>query len=404
MRALTRRAATIAIEDDKPQAIAAMRAAWPSAGDATDRPRGPGRDLSARRRAPADHGRDGARCRPADCPPRSASCARTSRTAAAVARWVARAAASADAASSPSPAAACDRPCNVSARIGTPLARLVAAAGGYRDIRRRLIAGGSMTGRALRPDAIGLTKGINCVLVATARRPARASPAHRTALHPLRRLCGGLSCGTAAAATASRRAGRRRGGPGTLGLWDCIECGRCDYVCPSQIPLTQRFRHRAQARLQRGGATARGGEPRATATSVTRAAARNRGPGGTARAFEARAAASAGRRHDRQAPRRSTEPPRALRCLAGAARIGGFTVPRVMFPVLLALVPRPSPRRAVRARAAVADRVVGVTALACEAAALRWRRRDARRRCATAACWSRRCCSRSRSRRCCRAG
>ena len=23
---------------------------------------------------------------------------------------------------------------------------------------------------------------------------------------------------------------------------DCIECGCCDYVCPSQIPLTERFR------------------------------------------------------------------------------------------------------------------------------------------------------------------
>jgi electron transport complex protein RnfC len=28
-----------------------------------------------------------------------------------------------------------------------------------------------------------------------------------------------------------------------LGLMDCIECGCCDYVCPSQIPLTDRFRH-----------------------------------------------------------------------------------------------------------------------------------------------------------------
>jgi electron transport complex protein RnfC len=27
-----------------------------------------------------------------------------------------------------------------------------------------------------------------------------------------------------------------------LGLMDCIECGCCDYVCPSQIPLAQRFR------------------------------------------------------------------------------------------------------------------------------------------------------------------
>jgi electron transport complex protein RnfC len=26
------------------------------------------------------------------------------------------------------------------------------------------------------------------------------------------------------------------------GLLDCIECGCCDYVCPSQIPLVERFR------------------------------------------------------------------------------------------------------------------------------------------------------------------
>jgi len=26
------------------------------------------------------------------------------------------------------------------------------------------------------------------------------------------------------------------------GLMDCIECGCCDYVCPSQIPLVERFR------------------------------------------------------------------------------------------------------------------------------------------------------------------
>jgi len=26
-----------------------------------------------------------------------------------------------------------------------------------------------------------------------------------------------------------------------FGLFDCIECGCCDYVCPSNIPLTGRF-------------------------------------------------------------------------------------------------------------------------------------------------------------------
>jgi electron transport complex protein RnfC len=28
----------------------------------------------------------------------------------------------------------------------------------------------------------------------------------------------------------------------TYGLMDCIECGCCDYVCPSQIPLAECFR------------------------------------------------------------------------------------------------------------------------------------------------------------------
>ena len=41
-----------------------------------------------------------------------------------------------------------------------------------------------------------------------------------------------------------------------FGLADCIECGCCDYVCPSQIPLTARFRA-ARARLDRQAAERR---------------------------------------------------------------------------------------------------------------------------------------------------
>ncbi|MEY2920561.1 MAG: hypothetical protein RL261_1866, partial [Pseudomonadota bacterium] len=60
-----------------------------------------------------------------------------------------------------------EHPCNVQAPIGTPLSALIAAAGGYRGTPLRLIAGGSMTGRALPSDEVGLTKAMNCVLVAT---------------------------------------------------------------------------------------------------------------------------------------------------------------------------------------------------------------------------------------------
>jgi electron transport complex protein RnfC len=39
----------------------------------------------------------------------------------------------------------------------------------------------------------------------------------------------------------------------TLGLQDCIECGCCDVICPSQIMLTERFRiaKRASAARER---------------------------------------------------------------------------------------------------------------------------------------------------------
>ncbi|MCJ7451290.1 MAG: electron transport complex subunit RsxC [Steroidobacteraceae bacterium] len=142
-------------------------------------------------------------------------------------------------------------PANVEARLGTPIAELVALCGGYTGDPLRLIAGGSMTGRALATDAIPVTLGLNCVLVATRadlpdrgpERPcircgdcARVCPA---GLLP-QQLLAGLAAGDAAFVARH-------------GLADCIECGCCDYVCPSAIPLTESFRvARAGARRAAG--------------------------------------------------------------------------------------------------------------------------------------------------------
>ena len=57
-------------------------------------------------------------------------------------------------------------PRNLIARIGTPLADLVAAAGGYTPEATRLIMGGAMMGFALPDDGLPLVKATNCVLVA----------------------------------------------------------------------------------------------------------------------------------------------------------------------------------------------------------------------------------------------
>lgn len=134
------------------------------------------------------------------------------------------------------------QPCNVRAPLGTPLADLVAAAGGYRDTPLRLIAGGNMTGIALPSDDIGLAKATNCVFVATRRDLGpRLEACERACIR-----CGNCSDACPAgllpqqlhrAAVADEHLLLR-----DLGVFDCIDCGLCDYVCPSQIPLAHRFR------------------------------------------------------------------------------------------------------------------------------------------------------------------
>jgi electron transport complex protein RnfC len=44
-----------------------------------------------------------------------------------------------------------------------------------------------------------------------------------------------------------------------LGVFDCIDCGLCDYVCPSQIPLAHRFRL-SRGRLREADSAARKAE------------------------------------------------------------------------------------------------------------------------------------------------
>jgi electron transport complex protein RnfC len=147
------------------------------------------------------------------------------------------------------------RPCNVRAPIGAPLSALVAAAGGYRGTPLRLIAGGSMTGRALPSDEVGLTKAMNCVLVATrddigSRLGAVELPCIRCG--DCAEVCpaGLLPQQLHRAALADAHDALRQ-----LGVHDCIDCGLCDYVCPSQIPLAERFRD-ARRRLNEAAAIA----------------------------------------------------------------------------------------------------------------------------------------------------
>jgi len=132
------------------------------------------------------------------------------------------------------------RPANVEARLGTPVVELIAACGGYRTTPDRLIAGGALTGRTLASDDVPVTKGLNCVLAAT----AADLPARGPEMPCIR--CGDCAdvCPVQLLPQQLHRAARADDGAALArhGLAACIECGCCDYVCPSAIPLTARFR------------------------------------------------------------------------------------------------------------------------------------------------------------------
>ncbi len=141
-------------------------------------------------------------------------------------------------------------PGNFEALIGTPVQHLLAQAGLRPDQVNRLVMGGPMMGYTLTTTAVPIVKTSNCVIAATASELPAPPP---------EQAC--IRCGMCAEAcpmellpqqlfwyskaTEFEKAEH-------LNLFDCIECGACSYVCPSSIPLVQYYRYaKGEIRVQR---------------------------------------------------------------------------------------------------------------------------------------------------------
>ena len=128
-------------------------------------------------------------------------------------------------------------PQNFLVPVGTSFAHLIEAAGGLKDNAGRVIAGGPMMGFAQASLDVPVVKGTGSIL---------CLPGRKTAAHPTCIRCGkcvevcpmhllplylNLACRNRDFAAMDR-----------LHLTDCMECGCCAYICPGDLPLVDTFR------------------------------------------------------------------------------------------------------------------------------------------------------------------
>lgn len=133
-------------------------------------------------------------------------------------------------------------PKNLEVPIGTSMAHCIKYAGGYHEDADCLIMGGPMMGYTVETDELPVVKATNCLLVTNKNE---THPANMSEHMPC------IRCGRCvdvcpanllpqqlywfASSTNYERVIEYH-------LFDCIECGCCSYVCPSQIPLVQYYR------------------------------------------------------------------------------------------------------------------------------------------------------------------
>ena len=135
---------------------------------------------------------------------------------------------------------ALQKPQNVWALIGTPIQHLVEQCGFNETEQQRVIMGGPLMGFALPTLQVPVVKTTNCILAPT---NIEISPASKE-LECIR--CGQCSDACPSSLLPQELQWQAKAKEfdklEELNLFDCIECGACAYVCPSQIPLVQYYR------------------------------------------------------------------------------------------------------------------------------------------------------------------
>ena len=139
------------------------------------------------------------------------------------------------------------QPGNVWALLGTPIDHLLAQGGFHQNNEARVIMGGPMMGFTLPVTDVPVIKTTNCILTPSLEE----LPPAADEMACIR--CG--ACADVCPATLQPQQlqwlakAKDYDSLEQQNLFDCIECGACAYVCPSEIPLVHYYR-KAKAEIR----------------------------------------------------------------------------------------------------------------------------------------------------------
>ncbi len=131
------------------------------------------------------------------------------------------------------------QPSNLLARLGTPMKQLVDECGGLPEDTGKIIGGGPMMGKALLSLDVPMTKGSSGLLLMTQKEARRgeSEPCIRCA-----KCVGACPMGLEPYLLAKSSARRDWDLVEEEDIVSCIECGSCQFTCPSKRPLLDNIR------------------------------------------------------------------------------------------------------------------------------------------------------------------